>query len=134
MKQKNNNIISEILGSISPNEAKKIENKMLLAAKIDDAMKAKGWKKKDLMKAMGKKNPSEVTRWLSGTHNFTVDLLTEIGLALDTDFLNLGTISPKPIVFHIEIENQPANLPQNNFANEIQKGYSYYREILLTRN
>jgi transcriptional regulator with XRE-family HTH domain len=134
MKQKNNNIISEILGSISPNEAKKIENKMLLAAKIDDAMKAKGWKKKDLMKAMGKKNPSEVTRWLSGTHNFTVDLLTEIGLALDTDFLNLGTTSLKPIVFHIEIENQPANLPQNNFANEIQKGYSYYREILLTRN
>ena len=52
----------------------------------------------------------------------------------DTDFLNLGTTSPKPIVFHIEIENQPANFPQNNFANEIQKGYSYYRETLLTRN
>ena len=35
--------ISEILSSISPQEAKRIENRMLIAAKIDDDMKAKGW-------------------------------------------------------------------------------------------
>ncbi|MDD4759572.1 MAG: hypothetical protein PHU66_02005 [Bacteroidaceae bacterium] len=81
--------ISEILSSISPQEAKRIENRMLIAAKIDDAMKAKGWKNKDLMCAMGKSNPSEVTRWLSGTHNFTTDTLTDLGLALGVDFLNL---------------------------------------------
>jgi len=81
--------ISEILSSISPQEAKRIENRMLIAAKIDDAMKAKGWKNKDLMCAMGKSNPSEVTRWLSGTHNFTIDTLTDLGLALDVDLLYL---------------------------------------------
>jgi len=41
------------------------------------------------MHAMGKSNPSEVTRWLSGTHNFTIDTLTDLGIALDVDLLNL---------------------------------------------
>ena len=41
------------------------------------------------MCAMGKSNPSEVTRWLSGTHNFTIDTLTDLGLALDVDLLHL---------------------------------------------
>ncbi|HHU97085.1 MAG: helix-turn-helix transcriptional regulator [Bacteroidota bacterium] len=81
--------ISDILSSISSQEAKRVENRMLIAAKIDDAMKAKGWKNKDLMHAMGKSNPSEVTRWLSGTHNFTIDTLTDLGIALDVDLLNL---------------------------------------------
>ncbi len=67
----NNNLIEQLLNYISPEESLRIENRMLLAAKIDDALKAKGWKKNDLMKALGKKNQSEVTKWLSGTHNFT---------------------------------------------------------------
>ncbi len=78
----NKSIIGDILNSISDSEAKEIENKMLVAAKIDEAMKTKGWEKRDLINAMGKKNQSEVTRWLSGTHNFTADLLTELGEVL----------------------------------------------------
>ncbi len=45
--------------------------------------------KKDLIKALGKTNQSEVTKWLSGTHNFTVDLLTDLGRVLEVNFLNL---------------------------------------------
>ena len=41
------------------------------------------------MKALGKKTPSEITRWLSGTHNFTVDTLTDLGRVLETNFINL---------------------------------------------
>ena len=40
------------------------------------------------MEALGKKNPSEITRWLSGTHNFTTDTLTDLGRVLDRDFFN----------------------------------------------
>lgn len=82
--------ISSILSSIPKQEAIRIENKMLIAKKISEAMQSKGWKNKDLMHAMGKSNPSEVTRWLSGTHNFTSDTLTDLGIALDVNFLNLG--------------------------------------------
>jgi len=89
-----NNLIEELLNSISPEESLRIENRMLMAAKIDDAIKAKGWKKKDLMKALGKTNQSEVTKWLSGTHNFTQDLLTDLGRVLDVNFLNLEKTHP----------------------------------------
>lgn len=85
----NNNLIEELIDLISPDESLRIENRMLIAVKIGEAIKAKGWKKKDIMKALGKTNQSEVTKWLSGTHNFTVDLLTDLGRVLDVNFLNL---------------------------------------------
>lgn len=62
---------------------------MLLAVKIDDALKEKGWKKKDLIEALWKKNKSKVTKLLSGTHNFTSNLLTDLGRVLNTNFFNL---------------------------------------------
>ena len=74
---------------ISPLEQTKTDTKMIIAAKIDEAMKAKGWKNKDLLEAVGKENPSIVTKWLSGTHNFTVDTLVEIENALGIQLLNV---------------------------------------------
>jgi len=81
--------LDELLSEITPEEQEKTDVKMQLAAKISDNMAAKGWNNKMLMKALGKKNPSEITRWLSGTHNFTVDTLTDLGRVLETNFINL---------------------------------------------
>ena len=53
----------------------------LKAVLIDEALKAKGWNKKQLAEVMHK-NPSEVTKWLSGTHNFTLETLYLIELHL----------------------------------------------------
>lgn len=78
-----NSAISRIINSIDPISFAKTSTKMNIAAMIDDAMKEKGWSKKDLMEKMGKKNPSTVSRWLSGTNNFTVDTLVELSLLLD---------------------------------------------------
>ena len=50
---------------------------MLIAARIDDALKAKNWTQKQLAEAMNKR-PSEVTKWLSGTHNFTLETIAFI--------------------------------------------------------
>lgn len=108
---------------------------MLLAAKIDDAMKAKGWKKKDLMLAMGKRNQSEITRWLSGTHNFTSDLLSDLGMVLNTNLFNLKSETPKSVVYHIvTVSSVPANSSQNCYANDILKGHSYYNETVSAQN
>jgi len=78
-----NSIISRIINRIDPVTKAQTSTKMNIAAMIDDAMKEKGWSKKDLMEKMGKKNPSTVSRWLSGTNNFTVDTLVELSLLLD---------------------------------------------------
>ena len=85
---KQSGIIEDILNSISPSEARQTDNKMLIAAKISDAMQAKGWKKKDLLEALGRKNQSLITKWLSGTHNFTIDTLSELEVVLGTNLLN----------------------------------------------
>jgi len=81
-------IIDNLLNDISPKEQKQTERKMLLAARIDLAMKERGIKKGQLAKALGK-NPSEISKWLSGTHNFTTETLWEIGDVLGVSFINL---------------------------------------------
>jgi len=83
-------LIDKIYLSISPLEEKKVEIKMLLAAKIEDAIKAKRWKNKDLLEALGKKNASIITKWLSGTHNFTLDTLVQLEEALEIELINVN--------------------------------------------
>lgn len=124
-----NNLIEQLLNNISPEESQRIENRMLLAAKIDDALKAKGWMKKDLMKALNKKNQSEVTKWLSGTHNFTSDLLTDLGRVLDTNFLNLEndkkttsvSYKSKQPIFVLSISTSQSNI------NNMLESPTYYK-------
>jgi transcriptional regulator with XRE-family HTH domain len=99
------NIIDTIIKETSPGEAEIIEKKMLIAAKIDDALIAKKWKKKDLMKAVGKTNPSEISKWLSGIHNFTIDTLFQLERVLDIRLLDLE-LKPKNqrIIYQIVVE------------------------------
>jgi transcriptional regulator with XRE-family HTH domain len=59
-----------------------IRTSMLLAAQIEDAMLAKGIGKKQFADILGKK-PSVITKWLSGTHNFEINTLTQIANALN---------------------------------------------------
>jgi ribosome-binding protein aMBF1 (putative translation factor) len=79
-------IANELSKEISPEEFQQVETNMLLAACIDDAMKAKGWNKNHLAKALGT-TPSQITKWLSGTHNFTPDTLLSISNILDIKLL-----------------------------------------------
>lgn len=78
--------LDDILEEISPVEMKKTEQRMLNATKIREAMIAKGWNNTRLLSALDMKSPSIITKWLSGTHNFTQDTLVEIGEVLNIDF------------------------------------------------
>lgn len=80
-------LIEKLINESDPREYSRTKNRMLIAAKIHDALKAKGWIKKDLAAALNKK-PSVITLWLSGTHNFTSDTLTDIGEVLGVSLLN----------------------------------------------
>ena len=120
MKSKKNNVIDELLGTITPVEQAKTDAKMLLAAKIADAMKAKGWKNKDLLQEMGKKNPSEITKWLSGTHNFTVETLVELENVLNAKLLNLN--EPKEVTvarYHFLVKGQSAGASHRHSVNDL---------------
>jgi transcriptional regulator with XRE-family HTH domain len=104
----NSSLIDEIVESISPKEEKRIQSKMLLAAKIEDAMKAKGWNKTELLKATGQKNASVATKWFSGTHNFTHDTLFDIQEALGVKLLSINETTEEVIVkYHVIVQSAP---------------------------
>jgi len=75
-------LINELLGEITPVEKLQTNTKMTLAARLDDLITLKGWGKSEFAEKVNK-NPSEITKWLSGTQNFTIDTLAEIGVALN---------------------------------------------------
>lgn len=79
-------LLDTLLSEIDPLEQSKVDVKMGVAARIATAMDAKGLSKQDLQKAMGA-SPRQVRRWLSGTHNFSIDTLVELEFALNLTLL-----------------------------------------------
>ncbi|MEG2366180.1 MAG: helix-turn-helix transcriptional regulator [Alistipes sp.] len=62
----------------------KVARRMRTAVQIADAMEAAGLSKKQFAEKLGKQ-PSEITKWLSGTHNFTSDTLSDISIVLGVE-------------------------------------------------
>lgn len=54
-----------------------VERRMRLAGFIADLIEQKGWTNGEFAQKMGKQ-PSVISKWLSGTHNFTTETLWEI--------------------------------------------------------
>lgn len=82
-------LLNELLEGITPEEQSKTDKKMILATKIANAIKAKGFKKSEFAEILGKQ-PSEISKWLSGTHNFTIDTLMDIERVLSIQLLDTG--------------------------------------------
>ena len=59
-----------------------------IAEKIDDILKERGMSQRELAKNTGK-TEAEVSRWLGGTHNFTLRTLAKISLALGEDLIRV---------------------------------------------
>ena len=85
-----NNVINQVLESIGRIDPKKIEAKMIIAAKIDDALKKQNISRKRFMELLGKKDESQIIQWLSGKHNFTIETLVTIEDILKINLLNLN--------------------------------------------
>lgn len=98
----NSSKLQELLDEVSPLEMEQTKTKMKLAARIEDYMRAKGWNKSQFAEKVGK-NPSEITKWLSGTQNFTVDVLTEIASTFDIELTALFGKHLIPVVYRKEI-------------------------------
>ena len=84
----NSSILTKLAVSTPLKTVETISKQMALAVRIDEAVKAKGWSKKEFAKQMGKK-PPEISRWLSGCHNFTTDTLWKIEEVLEIQLIVL---------------------------------------------
>ena len=55
---------------------------------IEEYLKQRGMSQKDLAEKMNKR-PSEISKWMRGTHNFTIYTLYDIAKVLDVRVVDL---------------------------------------------
>lgn len=124
MKERKNTLLASLLSEIDPLEQAKTDAKMEIAARIAQAMEAKKWKKKDLLNVVGKDNPSIITKWLSGTHNFTIDTLVELEKALSISLINREVKNPVVVEYRLLISQEVGKPEKNSYFNEIMTATS----------
>jgi len=78
-----------------------ISRNLAITEKVRKALKDKGWSKARLAEEMNK-NPSEVSKWLSGMHNITLKSIVKMELALGIDLIQLEPVKEvEYVVFEI---------------------------------
>jgi transcriptional regulator with XRE-family HTH domain len=89
MKNTKNNIISDWLQeNQNPQIDKLVEKNLAIANKIHQLLEERGLKPADLARLLDKK-PSEISKWLTGTHTFTTKTIVKIEIALGVDIIHI---------------------------------------------
>lgn len=81
--------LRELLGEISPADRAQTKLSFEISNRLDALMREKGMTKKQLADAIGKR-PSEITRWLSGEHNFTIATLGMLSAFFGQPIITVG--------------------------------------------
>lgn len=76
-KKYSSTLLRDLKSQIDPQTKERTKVRMKISAWIEDQLKEKGWTKKEFANRIGQQ-PSVITKWLSGTHNFTSDTLADI--------------------------------------------------------
>ena len=115
-------LIRDLSDAITPQEQEQTDYKMKLAAKIYKAMKALGMTQTQFAESMDKPI-SLISRWMSGTHNFTVDTLVDIQRVLGISLLDVGTAkSQAEVNFKLNVSSAIPGwtpLELNQYINDI---------------
>lgn len=95
MRMKTNKIMDEIRSTISPEMRMQMEMSVAIANRIYEILEAKGMTQKELAKRLGK-TETEVSRWLSGTHNLTLSTVCKISSALGEEIVTVPKKEMEP--------------------------------------
>ena len=83
-----NRVIDGIRKDISSECKEQVELSVAIANRIYEILEIKGMNQKDLAQRLGK-TETEVSRWLSGTHNLTLSTICKISTALGEDIVTV---------------------------------------------
>lgn len=82
-------LFNESLAKVPDDLRMEISWSFAISDKIAEALEKQGMTQKMLAKKMGK-SETEVSRWLSGTHNFTLKTLSKISSVLGVNLIAVG--------------------------------------------
>ena len=88
-------VFKENLEQTNPAVRKEVGFSFDIARRITEIMAQKHWNQADLARATWKK-ASLVSRWLSGTHNFTIQTIAQIECALGASVISVSKTRGKP--------------------------------------
>lgn len=77
---------TDAMKSMPPDIQKQVDMSMAISDGIARILSRRGLSQKDLARMMGK-SETEVSRWLAGTHNFTLSTIAKISTALGEDLI-----------------------------------------------
>lgn len=81
-------LFEECLAQVADDVKMELDMSFALSDKIDRILREKNMSQKQLAKKMGK-TEAEVSRWLGGTHNFTLRTIAKISDALGVKLLSI---------------------------------------------
>lgn len=83
-----NNLFRECLAAIPASQRNEFELSFGIAERISDVLKSKGLTQKDFAHKLNKRE-SEISKWMTGRHNFTIQTIAKIELALGCKLINI---------------------------------------------
>lgn len=100
-----NNIINDWLQENGkPEITKLVEKNIAIANKIHEMLEERGLKAADLARMLNKQ-PSEISKWLTGTHTFTTKTITKIETILGEDIIHIEA-QKEYVYFKVMITNE----------------------------
>lgn len=86
---KRSSIIEARRAKVSPEVRRRVDLSFLIVDRITAVLKERGLRQKDLA-AMLDKNESEISKWMRGTHNFTIETISQIERVLGEPILQVA--------------------------------------------
>lgn len=80
----------EMLAAVPPQIQQEVDMEMAVSDRIVELMKKRGLNKIQLAQELGKR-PSEITKWLSGQHNFTIKTLSMLSVFFGEPLVSVAT-------------------------------------------
>lgn len=105
----------------------KVARRMRTAIQISEAMERQHISKSQLAMLM-KRKPSEITKWLSGDQNFTLDTLTELSYYLHEQISGVDYSQTHPIINLLYTSTITASFPSKEHTSTLSN-YHRWKEI-----
>ena len=86
---KRSSIIESRRKSVSPEVKRRVDLSFQIVDRIHFILEQRGLRQKDLAEMLGKKE-SEISKWMRGTHNFTIETISQIERALGAPILQVA--------------------------------------------
>ena len=81
--------LDEMLGRVPDHIQQEVNLSFDISDRIEFLMRERGLTKKQFAEALGRR-PSEITKWLSGQHNFTVATLSMLSTFFGKSIITVG--------------------------------------------